>query len=71
VCKTAYNNNMLKSLELNDPQVELLLLRCCSGAPRMMYWLRTCKEFNQKKFMIIINTKIRDDIRLCEECSSY
>ncbi len=34
---------LYKSRALNDPQKELLLLRCCSGAPKICYWLRTCR----------------------------
>ena len=33
---------MESTAALNDPQSELLLLRCCTGAPKMVYWLRTC-----------------------------
>jgi hypothetical protein len=36
------SNTLFLSRELKDPQMELLLLRCCSGAPKMTYWLRTC-----------------------------
>jgi Reverse transcriptase (RNA-dependent DNA polymerase) len=34
---------LLQSQALMDPQKELLLLRCCSGATKMVYWLRTCR----------------------------
>jgi hypothetical protein len=35
-------NIMESAAALQDPQSELLLLRCCTGAPKMVYWLRTC-----------------------------
>jgi hypothetical protein len=35
-------DGLLKTRELNDPQMELLLLRCCTGAPKLIHWLRTC-----------------------------
>lgn len=34
---------LFKSQALQDPQQEMLLLRCCTGAPKMVYWLRTCR----------------------------
>jgi hypothetical protein len=40
VAKAAFN--MFKARELNDFQSELLLLRCCSGEPKLIYWMRTC-----------------------------
>ena len=33
---------MMKVKALNDPQSELLLLRCCTGAPKFMYWVHCC-----------------------------
>jgi hypothetical protein len=36
------SETMLISAILEDPQYELLLLRCCSGAPKINYWTRTC-----------------------------
>jgi hypothetical protein len=33
---------IFKTRDLNDPQMEMLLLRCCTGAPKSTYWLRTC-----------------------------
>lgn len=33
---------LFKSREIIDPQMELLLLRCCTGAPKMIFWQRTC-----------------------------
>lgn len=33
---------IFKTSEINDPQMELLLLRCCTGSPKMTYWQRTC-----------------------------
>jgi hypothetical protein len=33
---------LLKSRVLDDPQMELMLLRCCTGTPKMTYWQRTC-----------------------------
>ena len=32
-----------KTKDLNDPQMQLLLLRCCTGAPKLIYWQRTCE----------------------------
>jgi Reverse transcriptase (RNA-dependent DNA polymerase) len=40
VCEAALT--LFKSQALNDPQKELLLLRSCSGTPKLVYWLRTC-----------------------------
>ena len=34
--------DIFKTRDLNDPQMEMLLLRCCTGAPKSTYWLRTC-----------------------------
>jgi hypothetical protein len=36
------SETMQVSAILEDPQYELLLLRCCSGAPKITYWTRTC-----------------------------
>jgi hypothetical protein len=36
------SETMLVSAILEDPQYELLLLRCCLGAPKITYWTRTC-----------------------------
>lgn len=48
VCAAA--KTLFKSQSLEDPQKELLLLRCCSGAPKMVYWVRTCvPEFIQEE----------------------
>ena len=33
---------MLRAKEIQDPQMELLLLRCCTGSPKIAYWSRTC-----------------------------
>ena len=33
---------LFKSRAIEDPQKELLLLRCCTGSVKMTYWLRTC-----------------------------
>ena len=35
-------DGLLKTRDLDDPQMELLLLRCCTGAPKLIHWLRTC-----------------------------
>jgi hypothetical protein len=35
-------NIMESTAALQEPQSELLLLRCCTGAPKMVCWLRTC-----------------------------
>ncbi len=35
-------DSLEKCKYLNDPQMELLLLRCCTGAPKMTFWQRTC-----------------------------
>jgi hypothetical protein len=32
---------MSKVKKLDNPQEELLLLRSCTGAPKLIYWLRT------------------------------
>ena len=33
---------MIRAKEIQDPQMELLLLRCCTGSPKIAYWSRTC-----------------------------
>jgi hypothetical protein len=33
---------MRKTKEIEDPQMELLLLRCCTGSAKLIYWLRNC-----------------------------
>jgi Reverse transcriptase (RNA-dependent DNA polymerase) len=36
------STNIFKSRDINDPQMELLLLRCSSGSPKLNYWQRSC-----------------------------
>ncbi len=36
------SNVLTRTRDLCDPQMELLLLRCCTGAPKLIHWLRTC-----------------------------
>ena len=33
---------MTKTQEIEDPQMELLLLRCCPCSPKIAFWTRTC-----------------------------
>ncbi len=33
---------MYKTKEIEDPQMELLLLKCCTGSAKLIYWLRNC-----------------------------
>lgn len=43
--KTIVSNSislMNKSQEIDDPQMELLLLRSCTGSPKIAFWTRTC-----------------------------
>ena len=47
VCKAAFS--LFDSRRLEDPQQELLLLRCCSGSSRMTYWQRTCNPDDIKE----------------------
>ena len=37
---------MINAKDLCDPQMELILLRCCTGAPKFMYWVRCCSASN-------------------------
>ena len=39
-CSAIKNLENIKLVE--DPQMEMLLLRCCAGAPKLNYWQRTC-----------------------------
>ena len=34
--------SLKRAHDLEDPQMELLLLRCCLGTPKLNYWMRTC-----------------------------
>ncbi len=36
-----FTDLLRKSENLHDPQMQLLLLRCCLGAPTLTFWLRT------------------------------
>jgi hypothetical protein len=47
VCKASFT--LFNSRKLEDPQMELLLLRCCSGNAKMTYWQRTCNPYYIKE----------------------
>jgi hypothetical protein len=67
---------MIAAAILEDPRCELLLLRCCSGAPKMIYWLRTCNPDFIRSHLItfdshvdrtlqhILGTPVRENDRL-------
>ncbi len=38
VCKSA--SLISQSRDTQDPQMELLVLRCCTGSAKMLFWLR-------------------------------
>ena len=40
VCKSA--SLISQSRDIQDPQMELLVLRCCTGSAKMLFWLRNC-----------------------------
>jgi hypothetical protein len=40
ICAAALT--LFRSKTIEDPQKELLLLRCCSGSQKLTYWMRTC-----------------------------
>jgi hypothetical protein len=70
------SRSMIATAILENPQCELLLLRCCSGAPKMIYWLRTCNpDFIRSHLLTfdshvdrtlqhILGTPVREDDRL-------
>jgi hypothetical protein len=67
---------MMETAILDDPQCELLLLRCCTGAPRMTYWQRTCNpaiiidhlstfdKYVNQTLQHILGAPVREDDRL-------
>lgn len=54
---------LFKSRAIEDPQQELLLLRCCSGAPKMVYWLRTCRPDVIASELLIMDRVIDDSLQ--------
>ena len=54
ICEAS--GSLFKSRQLEDPQMELLLVRCCSGAPKIAFWNRTCNSA-----VITEQTKFFDD----------
>ena len=55
--------NLFKSRELEDPQQELLLLRCCTGSSKMIYWLRTCRPDFISDEVDILDSLINDALQ--------
>jgi hypothetical protein len=55
---------LYKTKEIEDPQMELVLLRCCTGSAKLIYWLRNCVPEVIKDQILLFDNAIDQSLHL-------